>query len=148
MAAYTRQLTDGKELGEWEKSLRELVTADDKERIPKRYLGVLRVIYACLEEVYDEREEFEKDRWDARKMGNCSAPTACNFYLSFGIITLAWLKQAAKEYCRYATPLQSVGHLQGILFAVKLVAEFIGQTQPNMMPAEINRPLLVKFSAL
>jgi integrase len=108
-------------------------------------LSKLRVIYVCLAEAYDEREEFDKDRWDARKLGNRGMPTACNFHLSFDAIVVPWLKQAAKEYCRYATPLFSVGHLQSILFAVKLFSEFARGQRPDFGPVDINRPLLLGF---
>jgi integrase len=72
-------------------------------------------------------------------------PTACNFHLSFDAIVVPWLKQAAKEYCRYATPLFSVGHLQSILFAVKHFSEFARGQRPDFGPADINRPLLLDF---
>jgi hypothetical protein len=111
----------------------------------RRYVSKLRVIYTCVAESYLDRDEYEKDRWDARKMGNRGAPTACNFHLSFDAISQPWLKQAAKEYCRYAVTIFSVGHLQSILFAVKLFSDFIGRLHPIRTPAEINRPLLVEF---
>src|SRR5262245_12398591 len=72
-------------------------------------------------------------------------PTACNFHLSFDAIVVPWLKQAAKEYCRYATPLFSVGHLQSILLPVKLFSEFAHGQRPDFGPADINRPLLLDF---
>jgi integrase len=134
-----------KGLDEWEASLREFIAARDNMKDPRRYVSVLRVIYACVAEAYDDRDEYEKDRWDARKMGNRGAPTACNFHLSFDTIPQPWLKQAAKDYCRYAVTMYSVGHLQSILFAVKLFSDFIGRVRPIRTPAEINRPLLVEF---
>jgi integrase len=134
-----------KELGEWESLLHVTGIRQFKPLSNRRYLSKLRVIYACLAETYDEREEFEKDRWDARKLGNRGMPTACNFHLSFDAIVAPWLKQAAKEYCRYATPLFSVGHLQSILFAVKHFSEFARGRLPDFGPADINRPLLLDF---
>jgi integrase len=67
------------------------------------------------------------------------------FPLSFDAIVVPWLKQAAKEYCRYATPLFSVGHLQCILFAVKLFSEFARSQKTDFSPEDINRPLLLGF---
>ena len=134
-----------RELSEWEAALDVVGTRQLKPLSRFRYEAKLRVIYACLTDVYDEREEFEKDRWDARKLGNRGMPTACNFHLSFDAIVLPWLKQAAKEYCRYATPLFSVGHLQCILFAAKLFSEFAHSQKPDFVPEDINRPLLLGF---
>ena len=134
-----------RELSVWEAGLPMLLTDKRGQRSLQLYRAKLRVIYACLADAYDEREEFEKERWDARKLGNRGMPTACNFHLSFDAIVVPWLKQAAKEYCRYATPLFSVGHLQSILFAVKLFSEFARQQKSDLGPADINRSLLLGF---
>ncbi|WAH36413.1 hypothetical protein [Alicyclobacillus dauci] len=47
------------------------------------YISVMNRFYDYMYDFYDEREEFEKDRWDVRNLGLQYNVTSVNYYLDF-----------------------------------------------------------------
>lgn len=112
-----------------------------------RRLGVLRRIYRLVAAAYDERPEQEKDRWDLRTLGKVDNATQSHYWLDFTGIGQPWLRETAKRFTRHWLSNHSAAHCRNILFAVRLLSEFLDRTTPPVGPADLSRALLVDFIA-
>jgi hypothetical protein len=151
----------GKNLAQWELSFRSYLAEQGQLTIrPRTYLAegeirltkkddpkifTLRVIYKTLQEVYDERPEYEKDIWDLRKLGASLVKSAKNYHLNFAPISQPWLLQATKAYIRYCLASQVGGTCQNKLKYICQFSDFLRQLPTEIQPKDINRPLIIEY---
>ena len=108
---------------------------------------ILRQVYQVLEEVYDERPEFEKDVWDLRKFGarlNCSQS---DYTMNFTSIIQPWLRQAAKCCMRYELSFHSASACVGRLCAIKAFSRFLRKMHAGATACNIDRAMMIEYMA-
>ncbi len=129
----------------------QTTTRLDQFQKPRNYsvqdvhITTLRQIYKVLQEAYDNREEYNKEIWDLRKLGISPDPTKSNYRLNFSRITQPWLLQAAKQFIRYSLSICSTGECSTRLAALKDFSAFLSYFHPSLQPSEIDRPLILEY---
>jgi integrase len=108
-------------------------------------LNTLRQIYKVLEAAYDNRDEYDKEVWDVRKLGYRGNPAKSSYTISFANIYQPWLQEAGKAYIKYSLPIFSVGECQGRVGALRSFSRFLQKSYPMIAPSEIDRPVLLDF---
>lgn len=108
-------------------------------------LSVLRRIYRVVADAYDDRSEYEKDRWDLRTLGKFAHPTSSNYWLNFTGIRQPWLRATTKQVIKYLLSQYSAAHCRNIIQAVRAFSLFLQRDHPAAGPTAIARPLIVDF---
>lgn len=108
-------------------------------------LSLLSVIYRTLQEAYDEREEYEKEIWDMRKLIDFSACSNSNYRLNFTKLAPLWLKKAAKQYLRYSLATHAASHCQNRLKSLHIFAEFLMVQSTEMCASDIDRAFIIRY---
>ncbi|MEG4070838.1 tyrosine-type recombinase/integrase [Microcoleus sp. Pol11C2] len=108
-------------------------------------INTLRQIYKTLQEAHDDRNEYEKDIWDARKLGGLINPSKSNYKLTFFRITQPWLRQAAKQYIKYSLSIYSVGECQQRIGALNNFSIFLQFFHPRLKPVDIDRTIVLEY---
>lgn len=105
----------------------------------------LHQVYKILREDYDDRDEWDKEIWDARKLGLKLDPSRSEYTLNFTEIRQDWLYQAAKKFSRYNITLFSWRDCQKKLTALKDFSLYLNSHYPNLQPYQINRQLILDY---
>jgi integrase len=105
----------------------------------------LRQIYKVIADFYDDREEYEKDIWDLRKLGVEIDKTKSCYRLNFEHITQPWLLQATKNFIRYTVSLFSPGECMNRISTLKDFSAFISHYHPSLKPEDIDRPIILEY---
>ncbi len=95
-----------------------------------RTIVVLRSLYAkqlALVRPSPVVPEFEKNVWDARRMGAVSSPARSDYSLSFVKITQPWLRAAAKCFIRHTIVTTSYRSAKGRLAALNHFSAYLEQ---------------------
>ena len=138
------------EQGEYYESTRQFIGKDQK---PRQYsngnacLSAFAGIYGEVERGYDPRLEWELDVWDLRRIGVEINPTKSEFRLSFKAVNPDWLKEAAKQYMRLIVTRLSASSCSTLLNSVRKFGHFLTERHPDLTPEQIDRPLLLEYSA-
>lgn len=124
----------------------------DKNQKAKTYdwsdeLNTLRQIYKTLWAFYDDRDEYEKDVWDVRKLGYSGNPSKSSYSINFASISPDWLLQSSKTYIKYSLPLFSLAECQHRVGALRHFAKFLQRQHSKIQPSEVDRPLILDFIA-
>lgn len=61
---------------------------------------VLKTIYKNLQDIYDERDEYDKDIWDAKKLKYQNTSSSYCPRFDFTVISQQWLRIAAKKFIK------------------------------------------------
>jgi integrase len=117
---------------------------------PRKYswsgeLNTLRQIYKVIQDFYDDRNEYDKEIWDARRLGVRVNPSKSSYTLNFSKIQQPWLLQAVKPFIRYSLSMFSLGECQSRISVLNNFSAFLSQKYPTLNPAKIDRPLMVEY---
>lgn len=112
------------------------------------HLNLLSRIYKKLEELYDYRDEYEKQVWDVRKLGYSGNQCKSTYTLNFSGITQSWLLKAAKAFIKYSLTIFSLGECQARVAVIRQFSCFLRELHPNLRSLEINRPIIVEYLSL
>jgi len=104
-------------------------------------------IYDIIASVYDDREEYDKDIWDVRKLGLPFNASKSNYKVNFTRIEQPWLRQLTKRFMRYWVTVHSTSDCRGKVLAVALFSQFLTLHHPSFEPSLLDRPLIVEFLA-
>lgn len=104
-------------------------------------------LYDILASVYDDREEYDKDIWDVRKLGLPFNASKSNYKVNFTSIEQPWLRQLTKRFMRYWVTVHSTSDCRGKVLAVALFSQFLTQHYPSFEPSLLDRSLIVAFLA-
>lgn len=110
-----------------------------------RCLEILRVIYRELELVYDTRPEFERDIWNAERMGASVNLARSETTLNFTNVHPDWLRTAAKKYLRTYISSRSVTSAATIINVVTKFSVFLSEKHPALQPDQIERGLMLEY---
>ncbi|MCJ8281649.1 MAG: site-specific integrase [Rivularia sp. ALOHA_DT_140] len=106
---------------------------------------VLKTIYKTLEGIYDERDEFEKDIWEAENIPNINKGSSYCPRIYFTKISQKWLKIAAKKFIKYQLN-KCVWHTCVIkLNAFIRFSKFLKSEYPGIKPCQLNRAILLAY---
>ncbi|MCL6449506.1 MAG: tyrosine-type recombinase/integrase [Armatimonadetes bacterium] len=95
------------------------------------YEDLLRQVYQFMVNFYDDREEFEKNVWDARKIpGAKYTQNKANYLLSFEDIPISF-RPLAKKYLKVQVGMRSQGQCATDLMALRLFFRFIHKQYPD-----------------
>lgn len=114
---------------------------------PRRTIqtSTLRQIYKILQDTYDDRPEYEKDIWDARKLGLFSNPSRSDYKLNFTKITQPWLQQATKKFIQYCLSTYSIGDCYNKISSLNSFSQFLEQHHSDLVASQINRSIIVEY---
>ena len=149
-------------LASWEMSLRSYLVETHlwKHRTTKRLnqsqtitryplkspeISTLSQFYKTIQDIYDDRPEFEKDIWDMRKLGGVDNPSKSNYTLNFTSITQPWLRFASKQFIRYNLSTYSQSECCNRSVTLKNFSGFLRKYHPLIHPSDIDRPLIVEY---
>ncbi|GAA6619759.1 tyrosine-type recombinase/integrase [Scytonema sp. NUACC26] len=104
-----------------------------------------RQIYKIIINEYDNREEYDKEVWDIRKLGIEANPSKSEYRLNFENITQPWLLEAVKKFIRYSLSICSFGESGGRLHILRDFSIFIAHYHPSLRPEDIDRPLVLEY---
>ncbi len=104
-----------------------------------------RQIYKTIADAYDEREEYDKEVWDLRKLGIEIDSSRSEYHLNFENITPAWLLQTVKKFIRYNLSISSPKECINKLAALRDFSTFIAHYHPRLSPKEVDRPLILEY---
>jgi integrase len=102
-------------------------------------------IYDIIQEAYDDREEYEKDIWDCRKLGMQLNRSKSDYKLNFTHLVQPWLRQAAKQYIRYNISIHSRSDCKDKLCVLNHFSLFLVKHYPQIEASAIDRRLIVEF---
>lgn len=108
-------------------------------------LSLLSVIYRTLQEAYDDRDEYDKDVWDLRKLIDLSACSNSNYLLNFTKFVPLWFKKAAKQYLRYCLATRAASHCQSRVKCLQIFAEFLKIQAVDVHAADIDRGVILRY---
>lgn len=106
---------------------------------------LLRRLYDRLAEDYDDRPEWEKDRWDLRKLGMDVDPTRSVRTVTFTRIAQPWLRDLAKRFTRYNTSIHTPADCIHKVTALNGFSAFLAARHPAAGLAAIDRALMVDY---
>lgn len=106
---------------------------------------VFKTICKVLQDIYDERDEYEKDIWDAKKLKYQNTSSSYCPRLNFTVISQQWLKLAAKKFVKYQLNQCTWHTCFAKLSAIKKFSEFLNNQYPSIKPQDIDRPLLLNY---
>jgi len=136
------------EQGNWIDSNRTHIDASQQLRkyeVEDRCMSMLRQIYHIVKETYDERPEFDKDKWDLRKLGARLNRSKSDYTLNFAPLTQPWLLQAAKQGMRYEVAVHSASECASKLAAIKAFSRFLSKMHPAAEAKDINRSWMIEY---
>lgn len=108
-------------------------------------ISLLRQVYRELEQTYDTRAEFDKDRWDFRQLGIEVGAASGRHKLNFTLIRQPWLKQLAKTCLRSRVRVYSAADCQQKLRALTGFSDFLTRCHPLAGPQQLTRMLMVEY---
>lgn len=90
-----------------------------KTRNGNAWCGTYHMFYEFMRDFYDDRDEFEKDIWDCRKIdGAATTKTASAYLLNFTEVPVNF-KALAKKYLKYRTTIYSYSQCRADLIAIR-----------------------------
>lgn len=107
------------------------VSVNKKGRLSStQYETLLQQVYQFMLNFYDDREEFEKNVWDVRKIpGAKYTQNKADYLLSFEDIPLPF-RPLAKRYLKVRVGIRSYGQCNTDLIALRLFLRFIHEQYP------------------
>jgi integrase len=97
----------------------------------KQYVILVNQLHLFLQSIYDDREEFEKDIWDVRRIpGTRFSNNDAHYSLSFMDIPLPF-RQLTKQYLKMRAGKYSFSQCGHDLFSLKLFFNFIHKKYPE-----------------
>ena len=83
------------------------------------WCGTYHMFYKFINDFYDDRDEFEKDIWDCRKIDGASiTKTSTSYLLNFTDVPLNFMS-LAKKYLKYRTTIYSYSQCRADLIAIR-----------------------------
>jgi len=111
-------------------------------------IRLMRGLYRQLQEIYDEREEYEKDIWDLRKLPVSLNGAESYYRLNFTRLCPSWLKSAAKQFLRYCLPFSAPSTCTDKVKMLVSFSAFFNSHYPDLQPAEIDRALIRHYLSM
>lgn len=108
-------------------------------------LSLLSVIYRTLLAAYDDRDEYEKDIWDMRKLVDFSACSNSNYQLNFTKFGPSWFKTAAKHYLRYLLASRSASFCHSRIKGLQIFAAFLKAQAVDVCASDIDREVILRY---
>jgi integrase len=105
----------------------------------------LNVIYKTLKEDYDERDEWDKEIWNALKLGIPINLSRSDYAMNFEGIGQSWLYNAARKYLRYNITINSWGNSQRKLGIIKDFSLHLLTNYPDTGADSIDRQLVIDY---
>ncbi len=104
-------------------------------------------IYKSIIDFYDDRNEYDKDIWDMRKLGltNKYVSSCSQHILNFTELKNTWALSAAKKYIKYKLLLVAPNTCYTKLLSIKTFFNFIFSQNKNITSAEIDRNLILDY---
>lgn len=116
-----------------------------KNQMVDTRISLIRRIYEVLVNLNDDREEFEKDRWNLNRiMPQAFGKSAVNI-LDFKGIAQDWLRSAAKKYIRYRSTHNGRGQLKVDLQSIEKFSESLQIYAPAKKAQDLNRDDILNF---
>jgi integrase len=106
---------------------------------------LLSVVYKTLQEDYDERDEWDKEIWNALKLGIPTSSSRSDYTMNFTGINQNWLYEAARKYLRYNTTINSWANSQTKLGNIKDFSLHLVIHYPDITPDLITRQLVIDY---
>ena len=123
-----------------------LATQTYKDYRSENYiLKAFRLMYATVEEAYDERPEMERDIWNLRKLGYAITQSKMTYLLNFTPITQPWLRQLAKDFIKYNLSLHGTDDCRQKIVSLRRFSQFLDTEGPLMGSRHIDRELMIKY---
>jgi integrase len=94
-----------------------------------RFRTVINQICSFFSDFYDDRDEFEKDIWDCRKIPNITLDTA-SYKINFTSVPLAF-RHVAQRYIKLRIATSSISHIRRELNSITRFLDFIAAKEPG-----------------
>ncbi|MUG92598.1 tyrosine-type recombinase/integrase [Scytonema sp. UIC 10036] len=126
----------------------EMIT---KEKKRKKYTAkdetiyTFGVLYQTIFDYYDDRDEYDKDIWDLRKLNFHLDNLVDKNKFDFTPIKQDWLRNSSKKFIKYKLALVSTSLCRFRLYALVQFSDFIEQQYSSVVPCQINRHLVLAF---
>jgi hypothetical protein len=108
-------------------------------------MKAFRLIYATVEEAYDDRPEMERDIWNLRKLGYAITESKMTYLLNFTSITQLWLRQLAKDFIKYNLTLHGTSDCRQKIVSLRRFSQFLAKEAPTAQGEQIDRALIIKY---
>ncbi len=104
-------------------------------------------IYNYIFDCYDNRDEYEKDIWDLKKLGFTDKYVSASrqHTLDFTELKGSWLYAASQKFLKYKLPLISSTSCCHKLLAIRKFLVFLNQRHPSIRSSEINRSIILDY---
>jgi len=102
-------------------------------------------ILNVLLDVYDDREEYIKDIWDAQKVGLTNSSINNNKIVNFSEIHPLWLRDSVKKYIKLNVHNLSTNTVSGMLNAIKKLSVFLVNNYPLIDSKGLSREIMTIF---
>jgi integrase/recombinase XerD len=102
-------------------------------------------ILNVLLDVYDDREEYIKDTWDAQKVGLINSSTKNLNTINFMEIHPLWLRNSLKKYIKLNVHNLSTNTVSGMIHAIKKLSVFLVNNYPQIDSKSLSRELISFF---
>lgn len=106
---------------------------------------LLSVIYKVLQEDYDERDEWDKEMWNALKLGIPTSSSRSDYTMNFVGINQNWLYEAARKYLRYNITINSWANSQRKLGIIKDFSLHLLTNYEEITPDSIDRQIVIDY---
>ncbi len=116
-----------------------------EHRLEDTRVRLLRQIYATVRDAYDDREEFDKDVWDMRRLGLTLNPSVQANLLNFTPVNPPWLRRLAKEFLRYNLAVYTPGDSLNKLRVFGLFGRFSAGEPRLRGVADLDRRAVTDF---
>lgn len=88
---------------------------------------------------------FELDRWHAKNIGLEGDTAHSAYYLNFSRIKQPWLKTAIKKFVLFQSTIKSFASCRSYTANLTHFSLFIEHTCPTLLPADINRKIIIDY---
>ncbi len=116
-----------------------------QQQVTDPRIPAFRQVYRILQEVYDDRAEYEKDIWDLRKLSLSLNTSQSTYKLNFSLIEQPWLRQAAKSYLHYCLATSATASCFTRIIAIRRFSTFLSKFHPSLQSVAVTRPLLLEY---
>lgn len=116
-----------------------------RHKNPDQHFCAFRQIINMLNEFYDDRPEYEKNRWNIKKMGFSSSQVKAEVTLNFESISQPWMLEATKKFIFYHGMQYSGEDCLHKLYILREFSAYLAENYPSIHPSSFDRDLIIKF---
>jgi integrase/recombinase XerD len=111
-------------------------------------ISSLRHVYNIIIDIYDNREEWEKDIWIFKNLG-ITPGRSDQKSINFTTINQPWLREATKQFCKYELVTKNLtpGTVIATSTSIKTLSKYLAKVHPDIQPFQLTRAIFENYLA-